>query len=269
MPPTSQKPLTYAVDASFRTDVGCSRELNEDAATIIHPDEQELLVSKGTLAVIADGMGGHSAGEVASRIAVDIVGHSYYQSSKAPQEALVDAVIEANTAIHDAAKQNGGLKGMGTTCTALALQNQSAIHAQVGDSRLYLVRGGSAYQLSEDHSLVMQMVKDGVISLEEARSHPDRNVIIRALGRQAKVEVASWEKPLPVKPDDRFVLCSDGLYGVVEDDEIAKTVASVASTSACDRLVKMANDRGGPDNISVCVLIVGESGAKRATTSKE
>ncbi len=256
MPSTPQKPRSYAVDASFRTDVGCSRELNEDTAAVIQPCENELLASKGTLAIIADGMGGHSAGEVASRIAVDIVGHSYYHSNKPPQEALVDAVREANNAIHDAAKQNGGLKGMGTTCTALALHDQAAIHAQVGDSRLYLVRDGGAYQLSEDHSLVMQMVKDGVLSLEEARFHPDRNVIIRALGRQGTVEVASWDKPFPVKADDRFVLCSDGLYDVVEDDEIARTVASNASTEACDQLVKMANDRGGPDNISVCVLVV-------------
>ena len=269
MPSTSQKPRSYAVEASFRTDVGCSRELNEDAAAIIQPSENELLASKGTLAVIADGMGGHSAGEVASRIAVDIVGHSYYQSSKPPQEALVAAVREANNAIHDAAKQNGGLKGMGTTCTALALQDQAAMHAQVGDSRLYLVRGGGAYQLSEDHSLVMQMVKDGVLSLEEARSHPERHVIIRALGRQGQIEIASWDKPFPVKAGDRFVLCSDGLYDVVEDDEIAKTVASTTSTEACDQLVKMANDRGGPDNISVCVLVVSEQGGPRRKTSTD
>ena len=182
---------------------------------------------------------------------------------------MVDAVREANSAIHSAAKQNGGLKGMGTTCTALALQNHSAVHAQVGDSRLYLIRDGGAYQLSEDHSMVMQMVKDGVISLEEARSHPDRNVIVRALGRQGKVDIESWEKPFPVKPGDRFVLCSDGLYDVVEDEEIAETVASASSTKACDQLVTMANDRGGPDNISVCVLVVSESEANRAKTGKD
>ena len=267
MPPNSQKLRSYAIDASFRTDVGCGRELNEDAATIIQPDEKDLFASKGTLAVIADGMGGHSAGEIASRIAVDVVGHAYYQSDKPPQEALVDALLEANSAIHSAVKQNGGLRGMGTTCTALALQNQSAIHAQVGDSRLYLIRAGGAYQLSEDHSMVMQMVKDGVISLEEARSHPERNVIVRALGRQGKVDVESWEKPFPVKPGDRFVLCSDGLYDVVGDDEIAETAMSTSSANACDQLVKMANNRGGPDNISVCVLVVGEPGTERTNTS--
>ena len=259
----------YLVDASFRTDVGRSRELNEDSAAIIQPEQDELRVSKGTLAIIADGMGGHSAGEVASRIAVDIVGHSYYQSDKPAQEALLDAVKEANDAIFDAAKENGGLKGMGTTCTALALHDQSAIHAQVGDSRLYLVRGGGAYQLSEDHSLVMQLVKDGLITAEEARSHPDRNVIVRALGRHGEIEVACWEKPFPVKLGDRFVLCSDGLHGVVEDHEMAEIVASSGSVEACEQLVKMANELGGPDNISVCVLVVSDLVSESGETSTD
>jgi protein phosphatase len=254
-------PKLQVVDAGFRSDAGCTREINEDQAAVVQPSDYRLSQTKGTLAVVADGMGGHTAGEVASRIAIDVIGHSYYASDKPPAEALTEAVIEANHAIHSAASNNGELRGMGTTCTALALVGDTAFHAHVGDSRLYLVRSARAYQLSEDHSLVAQLVRDGILTVDEARGHPDRNVILRALGRQPDVEVSCWDKPLPVNDGDRFVLCSDGLHDLVSDDEIARIASASRSREACTKLIALACERGAPDNVSVCVLAVHDEGA--------
>ncbi|MDA1314970.1 MAG: Stp1/IreP family PP2C-type Ser/Thr phosphatase [Acidobacteria bacterium] len=248
------------VDAGFRSDVGCTREINEDQAAVIQPSDDQLRRTKGTLAVVADGMGGHTAGEVASRIAIDVVGQSYYASDEPPAEALAAAVIEANNAVHSAASSSSSLRGMGTTCTALAITGGTAVYAHVGDSRLYLVRSARAYQLSEDHSLVMKLVRDGILTVEEARQHPERNVILRALGRQPDVEVSSWDKPLPVSDGDRFVLCSDGLHDLVSDDEIARIASASPSHEACTNLITLACERGAPDNVSVCVLVVQNDG---------
>ncbi len=254
------------VDAGFRSDVGCTRDINEDQAAVVQPSDHHLNLTKGTLAVVADGMGGHTAGEVASRIAIDVIGHAYYASDEPRAEALTAAVIEANSAIHHAAAKNGELHGMGTTCTALAIADHSAVYAHVGDSRLYLIRAARAYQLSEDHSLVMQLVRDGVLSLGEARKHPDRNVILRALGRQPSVEVSSWDKPLPVYNGDRFVLCSDGLHNLVSDNEIARIASTFPSREACSKLIALALEQGAPDNVSVCVLAVHNDGPSSRKT---
>ena len=236
---------TYVVDAGFQSDIGCLRKSNEDSAAIVSPSEDRLRRTKGTLAVVADGMGGHTAGEVASRIATDVLGHFYYASDAEPAMALVEGVREANRAIHEASLHNSELRGMGTTCTAIAIVDQSVVYAHVGDSRLYLIRAGQAYQLSEDHSLVMKMVRDGVLTVEEAREHPERNVILRALGRQAEVEVSRWEQPLPVNGGDHFVLCSDGLYDLVADDEIAEIASAHSSREGCGRLIELCARAGG------------------------
>jgi protein phosphatase len=146
---------------------------------------------------------------------------------------------------------------MGTTCTALALQNNSALAAHVGDSRLYLIRGGEIYMMTEDHSAVMEMVKVGLISMEQARHHEDKNVIVRALGTAPQVEVSIWENPLELREHDQFVLCSDGLTDLVEDKEIRNIVLSAKdSHSACENLIHLAKKRGGYDNITVGILSV-------------
>lgn len=254
-------PDTHVLDTDFKSDIGCLRKSNEDSAAVVSPPDDRLRRTKGTLAVVADGMGGHTAGEVASRIATDVLGHSYYASDADPAEALAEGVREANRAIHEASLHNGELRGMGTTCTAIAIVDHSAVYAHVGDSRLYLIRSGRIYQLSEDHSLVMKMVRDGVLTVDEAREHPERNVILRALGRQLEVEVSRWEQPLPVNGGDRFLLCSDGLYDLVSDDEIATIVSGYSSSEGCSRLIDLARERGAPDNVSVCLVGVHDQGA--------
>jgi serine/threonine protein phosphatase PrpC len=263
------QPGRFDVVASLLSDVGCVRELNEDSGACIQPDNPELRASKGSLILVADGMGGHSAGEVASRLAVDIITRIYYEDAGDPQSALKKAFREANREIHKAAEKDESKTGMGTTCTALVLQNGTAISAHVGDSRLYLVRRQAIYLMTEDHSAVMEMVKAGLITIEQARHHPDKNVILRALGSHPEVEVFSWNAPLPVRGGDRFVLCSDGLYDLVEDDEIKERVAERHPHSACETLIGLARERGGYDNITVGVIAVESEKAQGARRVKE
>jgi protein phosphatase len=244
-------PGKFDLVISLLSDVGCVRELNEDSGMFVEPEDPELRASKGTLIVVADGMGGHSAGEVASKMAVDVITQAYYEHRGEPQAALKKAFREANRAIHKAAEKDASKNGMGTTCTALVLQNGSAISAHVGDSRLYLIRDGGIYLLTEDHSAVMEMVKAGLLTLEQARHHPDKNVILRAMGSHAEVEVTTWERPFPVRSGDSFLLCSDGLYDLVEDEEIRQIVELGDPQSACQNLIALAKERGAHDNVTV------------------
>ena len=254
------QPGKFDVVASMLTDVGCVRELNEDSGTYVQPDDPEVLASKGLLILVADGMGGHSSGEVASGMAVEVIKRVYYEDGGSPQSALKKAFLEANSAIHKTAEKDESKTGMGTTCTALVLQNGTAISAHVGDSRLYLVRDGSIYLMTEDHSAVMEMVKAGLITLEQARHHPEKNVILRAMGSHADVEVTTWQEPFPVRAGDRFLLCSDGLYDLVEDEEIKGIVALSAPETACASLIALAKERGGHDNITVGIVSLKPEG---------
>lgn len=242
------------VTLSLQTDVGCVREINEDCVLFVQPRDPDVVASKGLLVLVADGMGGHSAGEVASRKAVEVISRIYYEQDGYPQSALQKAFNQASREIFEMSQADDSLRGMGTTCTALVLKNGSALAAHVGDSRLYLVRNGAIYTMTEDHSQVMEMVKRGLISLEQARHHPDKNVILRAIGSRPEVEVSTWEEPLPAREGDRFLLCSDGLYDLVEDEEIRRAVEEAEPRSACENLIALAKQRGGYDNISVGVV---------------
>jgi PPM family protein phosphatase len=246
----------YEVVASLLSDVGCVRELNEDRGQYVRPADAETLENKGMLFVIADGMGGHSAGEVASQMAVDVISRAYYKDGRNSKASLEKAFVEANRQIHAASVAQQSLSGMGTTCTALVLQNGSALAAHVGDTRLYLVRGGAIYLMTEDHSEVMEMVKRGLLTLEEARHHSDKNVILRALGSHPEVQVTLWEEPFPVREGDYFLLCSDGLYDLVEDEEIKEAVTSAEPHTACEKLIALAKAGGGYDNITVSVISI-------------
>jgi protein phosphatase len=250
--------MRYEITASVVSDVGCVRETNEDNGRFVKPGDPAVLRERGVLAIVADGMGGHSAGEVASRIAVDVVSRAYYENPGGIQEALTSAVAEANRVIYEASLGDEKLRGMGTTCTALVLTNGSAISAHVGDSRLYLVRSGGIYLMTEDHSAVMEMVRRGLISIDEARTHPDKNVILRALGTNPEVDITAWEEPFPIRAGDHLLLCSDGLYDLVGDEEIKSAVLAHDSQTACELLIGMARDRGGFDNITVAIVGIEE-----------
>lgn len=264
-------PPAYEFVVSVLTDVGCRRESNEDSGRYVKPNDPELLSTKGVLVIVADGMGGHAAGEVASRMAVEVISRTYYDDvallkADAPI-ALKRAFEKANRAIYEQSRKEKTLKGMGTTCTALALQNSSAFSAHVGDSRLYLVRNGEIYQQTEDHSAVMQMVKRGLLSVEEARRHPDKNVILRAMGRHPDVEVATWEEPLSVREGDQFLLCSDGLHDLVGDGEMKQAALENDPQAACESLIALAKKRGGHDNITVGIVQVKSIGEDKTVNA--
>jgi len=153
--------VAHEIVASVQTDKGCVREINEDSGRLVHPSDEAQSKKRGTLLIVADGMGGHSAGEVASGMAVELIPEIYYASKGEPSDALKEAVEEANRRIYAASLEDESKRGMGTTCTALCLLDGQAFAAHVGDSRLYMLRGGKVYQLTEDHSAVMEMVKLG------------------------------------------------------------------------------------------------------------
>ena len=249
----------YELVASVVSDVGCQRETNEDLGRFFSRFDSEGAPRKGSLLLVADGVGGNSAGEIASRTAVDVISRVYYDHAGDAQTALLDGFAAANDEIYRAAYQNKELTGMGTTCTALAINEGSALAAHVGDSRLYLVRDGEIYLMTEDHSVVREMVKVGILSREDARHHPNKNIIISALGSAPEIETSRWEAPLPIHEGDSFVVCSDGLYDLVEDKEINEAVRDSFPQDACSRLVALAKERGGYDNITVGIVNVVSS----------
>ncbi len=250
--PSTPSGAPFRLDVAIVSDVGSVREQNEDRGRCIRPGDPERLDRRGVLVLVADGMGGHEAGDVASMTAADVVAKAYYAAAGTPLEALGRAFAEANTQIHAAAADGTGRPGMGTTCTALAIRGAEAVWAHVGDSRLYRLRGSRIERLTTDHSVVGELVADGVISEEEARHHDQRNVITRALGIAPAVE-PSLGGPLMVATGDVFVLMSDGLYDLVPESEIGEVVAADPHDAAHE-LVDRANARGGYDNVTVAVV---------------
>ncbi|HEY8058697.1 MAG TPA: Stp1/IreP family PP2C-type Ser/Thr phosphatase, partial [Acidimicrobiales bacterium] len=221
--------------AGSATDVGRVRSNNQDS----------LLVREGELFAVADGMGGHQGGEVASALALETLGKAHDDPSTS---TLVQAVRSANQAVFEKAGTSPDLKGMGTTLTALADVDTSEGKrlgiVNVGDSRLYRARGDHLEQLTEDHSLVASLVRQGRITAEEAESHPQRNILTRALGIDEAVAVDSWEVE-PV-PGDRFLICSDGLFNEVDEGRMIATLRRFDDPAdAARELVRLANEGGG------------------------
>lgn len=231
------------VAVGSRTDVGRVRDGNQDS-----------YVARLPLFAVADGMGGHLGGDVASATAIETISSGLQGSDgKVEEAALADVVQRANRAIWDRSQSDPSLRGMGTTCTVLLLQEDDAVVAHVGDSRLYLLREGGFEQLSQDHTLVGQMVREGRLSQEEARHHPQRSVITRALGADPDVRVDAFR--LELREGDIVLICSDGLTSMVPDEDIAEVLDTATDPQeAADRLVEIANEAGGEDNITVVVL---------------
>ena len=227
------------------TDVGETRSGNEDA----------LLLGDSVFAV-ADGMGGHLAGEVASEAALEpiraLAGRVFDNASDAVT-ALRAAVVAANDTVSDLAEREPAYHGMGTTLTAALVEGRRLHLAHVGDSRAYLLRDGSFSQLTDDHTLVQHLIDEGQLTREEAARHPQRSIITRAIGVSREVEVDSMS--LELVAGDQLLLCSDGLTGVVSDQEIAQTLQSIGDPDeTVQRLIDLANGAGGPDNITVLLL---------------
>lgn len=241
-------------DAAVLTDVGIVRDHNEDTVLYVPPQENGASGNGATLALVADGMGGHAAGEVASGIAADTIRRVFYEADGPPPNALRSAFVAANAEILNWTKAHPECAGMGTTCTALALSEGEAWLAHIGDSRAYLLRDGSLAPLSEDQTLVAQLVREGKLTEEQARHSPVSNVILQALGMGPDIEPVIWDKPLTLAPDDILILCTDGLTGLVSDAEIAEIAGRLAPHEAGTALIAAANEAGGHDNISVGII---------------
>lgn len=245
------------IEVGHLSDVGRKQKHNEDCHGFFKLGDDEIL------AIVADGMGGHASGEVASRMAVEII-QEVYSKERVDQEvsdALKSAFEVANFSILQKSLEQDELNGMGTTATALIIKGDQTFVGHMGDSRAYLFRNSSATQLTRDHSMVNRLVEQGVLSKEEAIRHPQRNVIYKALGvnREADLELIG---PLPVQSHDIFLLCSDGLTNLVTDEEMSEMMKKEKPQKACTKLVQLANKRGGDDNITVQILRVVKKGSE-------
>lgn len=250
------------VEVASLSDVGCQRENNEDSYLYWEPAEEEEFQRKGRLAVIADGMGGHEGGQEASRLAVETIQDVYdHDPADDPRDALLKGFRIAHERIRQYAEAHPEFHGMGTTCTALALQDFRLYFVHVGDSRLYLVRGDSISRLTRDHSYVGRLVESGVLNSDEAENHPQRHILTAALGAGGEIIADSPDSPMTLENGDALVLCTDGLWGLVHEPEILKAVAGHEASAACAELVKMARERGGPDNITVQILRLPGNGS--------
>jgi PPM family protein phosphatase len=243
------------MEVAHRTDVGLQRANNEDSFIYWEPESDEEFRRKGRLAVIADGMGGYEGGQEASRIAVQSVLEIYKNFSHGDaQSVLIEAFAEAHHRIQQYAIEHPALLGMGTTCTAVAVIGQQLFFAHVGDSRLYLVRGANVKRLTRDHSFVGRLVESGVVRSEDAEKHPQRHILTAALGSGREVAADKPESLVKLETRDTLLLCTDGLWSQVSEDEIASAVRSNTVARACEILVDLALERGGPDNITVQLL---------------
>lgn len=240
------------IAAAALSDPGLHRETNEDAVGVVPAHGTE--GARDFVAVVADGMGGHGHGDIASRIAVAAVVEHYENGTGDLVAGVRAAVARANRAVFLTASRDEALHGMGTTCTAIAIRGADVACAHVGDSRLYLVRDGGIYAMTEDHSAVRDLVARGLLSAEDARHHHSRNVLSRALGTAADVAITAWEHPFPLRAGDRLLLSTDGLHGLVDDDELRRVVEELPPAEACRELIALARERGGHDNITAAVL---------------
>ena len=250
--------------SSDRTDIGRRRSNNQDSKHVL-PTSLQQYRARGWLFLVADGMGAHAAGELASAIAAARVPQIYQDHSEhSPPLALQRSIEEANREIYSKGESEPAFKGMGTTCTTLVLHPRGVILGHIGDSRAYRIRGRTIEQLSRDHSLVWELESDGGMSREQANDAAPKNIITRSMGPHADV-VVDLEGPFPVQAGDVFLLCSDGLSGQVNDAEIGLCCAELEPSDATNFLIGLALVRGAPDNITVIVARAGEEEASKVS----
>ncbi|PWA13461.1 Stp1/IreP family PP2C-type Ser/Thr phosphatase [Pueribacillus theae] len=248
------------MESIFRTDTGKIRTLNEDSGGLFYNNDN-------LLAIVADGMGGHQAGEIASSMAVSYLKEQWQKAEielnpAKTEEWLVENVQNTNKKLLEFAKTNPDCRGMGTTVVSVICTPNYVTLAHIGDSRVYLLNENGFSLLTEDHSLVNELVKNGQISKEEAEHHPRKHVLLRALGTEEQVEIdirsISWE------PNDVILLCSDGLTNKVDEKEIQKIISSDSSIpSKAEELISLANQAGGDDNITLILIKHGFSNKKK------
>lgn len=237
-----------AFDLALLSDVGTNRENNEDACGS-HAESENCVIF-----AIADGVGGYEGGEIASAQAVEVTLSAFRESPAGwgPAKRLIRAVQQANIEIHNRALTVPELRRMATTLTAAVVSDGVLYAAHVGDCRIYHVRRGKVRQITKDHTVVQERVRMGLMSAAKARHHPERSALSRSLGRELIVSVDRIT--LPLEQNDQLLMCSDGLYSVIEDDEFGKIIRGLGAGTACRRLIDLANQRGTADNLTVAIF---------------
>jgi len=244
----------YSLNFGNRTDVGRVREGNEDYMASFQ-------TKIGHIFIVCDGMGGHTSGEIASRLAVERLKEyleNNSESSKSTKQLLLESLENANQAIIDKTIESPEYKGMGTTCVTLAIKSGVAYYANVGDSRIYIIRNGIIYQITKDQTFVQTLIDQGHINYDEAEIHPRKNELVQALGINERIVPEINEVALRIFKGDKFILCSDGLSGMINDNEIFDIANANDPVTASNLLVNVANDKGGTDNITVQVISIIE-----------
>ncbi|MGL4594474.1 MAG: PP2C family protein-serine/threonine phosphatase [Thermoguttaceae bacterium] len=243
------------------SNVGLRRANNQDSFAVYMATSVEQWLHRGHLFIVADGMGAHMAGEVASKLAVETISRSYLkQHTESPQKALEQAILEAHRVLREKSRHEDAYRDMGTTCDACVMLPQGLLIGHVGDSRVYRQRNGFVEQLTFDHSLVWEVCKATNLPLDNPPSHIPKNQITRSLGptNELKVDI---EGPFPIMVGDTFLVCSDGLSGQLSDQEIGQIMALFSPEEAAETLVNLANLRGGPDNITLVIVKATENHA--------
>jgi PPM family protein phosphatase len=237
-----------AFDLALLSDIGTKRQNNEDSCGSFSESEYCVIFA------VADGIGGYEGGEIASAQAVEVTLSAFRENPVewGPAKRLHRAVQKANIEIHNRALTVPELRRMGTTLTAAVVSGGILYAAHVGDCRIYHVRRGKSRQITKDHTVVQERVRMGLLSAANARNHPDRSALSRSLGRELIVAVDRITMPL--EQNDQLLICSDGLYSVLEDDELARSIRGVEAATACRRLIDLANQRGTIDNLTVAVF---------------
>ena len=245
----TDSPAAADFELALLSDIGTNRENNEDSCGHLVEGPGEAVL------VVADGVGGYEGGEVASRMAVDVTLETYHDSapSLGPAKRLYRAVQRANIEIHNKALAVPELRRMATTLTAAVLSGGMLHAVHCGDCRLYLVRGSRIQQMTKDHTVIGERVRMGMLSEKEGRRHPDRSALSRCIGREL---IASLDRlSMPLRPGDRIIVCTDGLYGVLEDHDLEHLCRGLSASEACRRLIDEANARGTGDNLTAAFLL--------------
>jgi serine/threonine protein phosphatase PrpC len=234
------------------SDLGNVRTNNEDMGMFFKIADENVIREKGYMLIVADGMGGHQAGEVASNMAANIISREYFKQQNGSVEKTLAKVFElANKNIFEMANSQKAYNGMGTTCTALVVIDQTVYYAHVGDSRAYMQKGDSIVQITEDHTYVQELVNSGDITAEEAATHPKRNILTNAMGTKPGLRIDTGKCKFSFDNNDRLLLCSDGLYDYLNDKELNEILKNNGLKNAAEYMIQQAKTRGGHDNITV------------------
>jgi protein phosphatase len=257
------------VKAVVMSDLGNVRTNNEDIGMFFRNTDEDILREKGYMLIVADGMGGHLAGEVASRTAAETISETYFNqlANGSIEKNLSKAFAAANKKIYEMAALNSNYRGMGTTCTSIVIIEQLIYYAHAGDSRAYLLKNNSITRITKDHTYVQELVDASEITMAEASTHAKRNILTNAMGTKPELRVDAGKYALLFQPNDKLLLCSDGLYEYISDEEMATILTSMPLYEAATCMINEAKKRGGHDNITV--VLAERSASEKVVPAKE